>query len=319
MHPAHHSVIARIVTLVPGLFGLVLAHGGASAQARTLRIDNHSKLVQTLMERHRPGTRYRIGAKLRAKGDLDADWITIRNATLLRQLTWLRSLSLSRASVPGFVFLKNLGRLERLDLSKTRITSLGPLARLTRLRQLDLSSTGVRDVRPLAKLTSLMDLRLSETRVRDLTSLHSFTLARLELGSPKMARPPNLSTLTVDTLVITDAGPRPDLTPLARARIGKLVLDATGVKQLRGLEKNKTLQVISLRQTQVTLQTIRALLTQNRALQIITPKGRTVGRVITWVRTPPRVSDYPCLQGQGPCTRETFAPKRQPIVRWIAP
>jgi len=310
---------ARAMTLVPGLFLLVSGLGGSSLQARTLRIDNHSKLVQTLMERHRPGTRYRIGSVLKAKGDLDADWIAIRNVTLLGQLTWLRSLSLSRATVPSFTFLKRLKRLERLDLSKTRISSVRPLTGLTRLRQLDLSSTRVHDLRPLAKLASLMDLRLSETRVSDLTPLRLVSLARLDLGSPRMVRPPNLSTLSVDTLVITDAGPRLDLTPLARARIDKLVLDATAVKQLRGLAKNSSLQVISLRRTPMKIQTIRALLAQNRTLQIITPKGRTVGRQITWVRSPPRLSNYPCLQGQGPCTRESFGQERRRVVHYITP
>lgn len=316
MGKAHHS-IAR--ALVPGLFLLAQGLGGSYAQARTLRIDDHSKLVQTLMQRHRPGTRYRIGSTLRAKGDLDADWIAIRNTTLLRQLTWLRSLSLSRATVPGFAFLKRLTRLERLDLSKTRISSVRPLAGLTRLRQLDLSTTRVKDLGPLVRCTSLMDLRLSETRVRDLTALRSTTLARLELGSPKMTRLPNLSTLAVDTLVITDAKPRLDFAPMVQAQVTRLVLDASGVQHLGGLAKHPTLRAISLRRTRVTLQTIRALLKKNRTLQVVTPKGHTVGRVISWVQARPRLSNYPCLLGTGACTRETFGWERRRIVRWIAP
>jgi len=319
MDKVRRKAIARALALVPGLILLAQGLGGADAQARTLRIDDHSRLVRTLMQRHRPGTRYRIGARLRAKGDLDADWIAIRNTTLLRQLTWLRSLSLSRATVPGFAFLKRLIRLERLDLSKTRISSVRPLAGLTRLRQVDLSSTRVRDLSPLVRCTSLMDLRLSETRVRDLSVLRSTTLSRLELGSRKMTRLPNLSILVVDTLVITDAKPRLDFTPMAKAQVTRLVLDATGVTQLKGLASHPNLRAISLRRTRVTLQTIRALLKKNRALQVVTPKGRTVGRVVQWVQARPRLSNYPCLLGTGACTRETFGWERRRIVRWIAP
>jgi hypothetical protein len=321
MGKAHHSVTARAraLALMPGLFVLVQGLGWSGAQARTLRIDDHCKLVQTLMQRHRPGTRYRIGSKLRAKGDLDADWIAIRNRTLLRQLTWLRSLSVSRATVPGFAFLKRLTKLERLDLSKTRISSVRPLAGLTRLRHLDLSSTRVRDLGPLVRCTSLMDLRLSETRVQDLTALRSTTLARLVLGSPKMVRLPKLGSLAVDTLVITDAKARLDFTPLAQAQVTRLVLDATGVKQLRGLANHPTLRVISLRRTRVTLQTIRALLAKNRTLQVVTPRGRTVGRVIEWAPARPRLSNYPCLLGLGACGRETFGWERKKVIRWIAP
>lgn len=319
MVKSRHQVAIGTLALLPGLLALVMALEGSDVQARTLRIENHSKLVQTLMKRHRPGTRYRFGSALRAKADLDADWITIRNTTLLRQLTWLRSLSLSRAKVPSFAFLKRLTRLERLDLSKTRISSLRPLAGLTRLRQLDLSSTRTKDVGPLARCTSLMDLRLSETRVQDLSALRATVLDRLELGSPKMNRLPNLSTLAVHTLVITDAKSRLDFSSLALAQITRLILNATGVTQLKGLAKHPTLRTLSLRRTRVTKKTIRALLKQSRSLQIITPKGRTVGTVVDWVQARPRLSNYPCLTGTGPCTRETFGHERRPVLRYIAP
>lgn len=305
--------------LAVGLAVLIAGLGTPDARARTLRIDSHSKLVQTLMQRHRRGTRYRIGAALRTRAELDADWIAIRNTTLLRQLTWLRSLSLSRATVPGFAFLARLKRLERLDLSKTRISSLRPLAGLTRLRQLDLTATRVKDLRPLVRCTSLMDLRLSETPVQDLTALGAITLARLELGSSKMTRLPKLSNLAVDTLVITDAKPGLDFTPMAPAQVTTLILDATGVTHVKGLAGHPTLRAISLRRTRVTLPTLRALLKKNRTLQIVTPKGRTVGSVVRWLPARPRLSNYPCLTGQGACTRETFGWERRRVLRWIAP
>jgi len=305
--------------LAVGLAVLFVGLPSPDAQARTLRIDTHSKLVQTLMQRHRRGTRYRFGPALLAKGDLDADWIAIRNTTLLRQLTWLRSLSLSRATLPGFAFLKRLKRLERLDLSKTQISSLRPLAGLTRLRQLDLSATRVKDLRPLVRCTSLMDLRLSETPVQDLSALRTTTLARLELGSSNMTRLPKLSTLAVDTLVITDAKPGLDFAPMAQAQVTTLILDATGVIQVKGLAGHPTLRAISLYRTRVTLRTVQALLKKNRTLQIVTPKGRTVGSVVRWLPTRPRLSNYPCLNGQGACTRETFGWERRRVLRWIAP
>ena len=318
MAGTRHKVAVGALALVPGLVALMLV-AEDDAQARTRTIDTHAKLVQTLMQRHRPSTRYRFGAALRAKADLDADWITIRNTTLLRKLTWLRSLSLSRATVPSFAFLKRLKRLERLDLSKTRISSVRPLAGLTRLRQLDLSSTRIKDVGPLARCASLMDLRLGDTRVRDLSALGAATLSRLELGSSKMTRLPKLSTPAVHTLVITDAKSRLDSTPLAQAQVTRLILNATGVTHLKGLATHPTLRTISLRRTRVTLKSIRALLKKNRSLQIITPKGRTVGTILAWIQARPRLSNYPCLTGTGPCTRETFGYERRPILRWIAP
>lgn len=271
------------------------------------------------MERHRAGTRYRFGARLRAAADLDADWIVIRNGPLLRSLTWLRTASFSRATLPGFAFLQLWKDLRGLDLSKTRIRSLRPLSGLQHLRELDISATAVNDLRPLSKLKSLMDLRLSETRITDLSPLKLMALARLELGASRMTRLPRLSTLAVDKLVITDAAAHLDFSPLAKARITHLVLDATAVTRLKGLASHPTLAGISLRKTRVTLGTIRRLLKKNRSLQVITPKGRTVGQVVRWVRARPRLSNYPCLLGTGACRTQTFGWERRRVIHWIAP
>jgi hypothetical protein len=77
--------------------------------------------------------------------------------------------------------------------------------------------------------------------------------------------------------------------------------------------------VISLRKTRVDLKSIRALLKANNTLQVITPAGRTVGRVIQWVQTRPRLSNYPCLLGTGACHRETFGWERRKVVQFILP
>ncbi len=304
---------------MPGLFLLVMGLESPSATARTVHIDTHAQLVKRLMQRHRAGTRYRFGTRLRVAADLDADWIVIKNTVLLRQLTWLTSASLSRATLPGFGFLKRWKNLQRLDLSKTRIRSLKPLAGLTRLRELDISGSRVRDVRPLAKAANLMELRLGDTRITDLRPLQHMALSRLELGSTTMARLPRLGTLAVDRLVITDAKANLDFRSLATAQITRLVLDSTGVTQLRGLAKHPTLRVISLTRTRVALQAIRKLCKANQALQVITPKGRTVGRTIHWMRARPKLSNYPCLTGTGACSRETFGWERRKVIRWVSP
>ncbi|MFH2009313.1 MAG: hypothetical protein ABI333_22170 [bacterium] len=299
---------------------LLIGLRGDEAEARTLVIDNEKQLVTALMRPHRAGTRYRFGASMLAKGELEADWVTLRNNVLLKRLTWLRALSLRRSKVPSFGFLRHLTRLERLDLAQTRIRSLKPLARLRALRLLDLSATPVQSLKPLQGCGALSELRLGDTRVSDLSPLKGRFLHRLALGRSGMKRLPRLGDLAgVDTLIITEGAASLELLPLLKLHLTALVLDDSRVTGIAPLSGHPHLRTLSLRRTMVSLPAIRALLAKNRHLRIITPKGRAVGQVVVWVKVAPRISQYPCLTDTGSCPREYFGPQRRPVYRWIDP
>ena len=64
---------------------------------------------------------------------------------------------------------------------------------------------------------------------------------------------------------------------------------------------------------------IRAFLSRTRQVEVITTKGKRVGRTVVWVRVAPRPSDYPCLMGTGACPTERFGPRLHPRYHWVDP
>ena len=300
--------------------GLLALFGPAPrAAARTVNVPDHATLVRLLLQPAPAGARYRFGAKLVARGEVDAEWLVIRNRRLLRRLTWVHTLSLHRARVPSFAFLRRLKLMERLDLRRTSIRSLAPLRGLTRLHELDLADTRVQDLGPLRALSDLEVLDLSGTRVTDLTPLRGRHLERLGL-SPRGSALPDLSPLSsIGRLRLRRAGPRTDFSGLKRVRVQELVLDGTRVRDLGALAGHPTLQRLSLRHTRVPLSAVRQLLRKAPGMTVILPDGRTVGRVLVWIRVAPSPGSYPCLIGAGECARETYGPQRRPTYRFVMP
>lgn len=304
------------------LLGLALCLGAAapSARARTVDVPDHDTLVRLLLRPHAPGVRYRIGPGLAAREELDAEWLRLRNMALLRQLGFVRTLSLRRATVPSFGFLLAMPRLERLDLSRTAIRSLAPLARAVGLTELDLADTPVIDLRPLARMRHLRELDLSGTAVTDLSPLAGRRLRRLTLGRPGRWSLPDLSRLgAVGTLTLRHVVPGLDLAPLRRVRLAELALEGTTVRDLSALAAHPTLDRLSLRRTRVSVAAVRALLRRSPALRVVMPDGRVVGRVTVFREVAPDPRDYPCLVGAGPCLSESFGPQRVRATRFVMP
>jgi Leucine-rich repeat (LRR) protein len=325
MRRARHGELLGIPARWLGLLALGAALGVALgmapvAHARTVDIPDHDALVRLLLGPHVPGARYRIAPALAARGELDAEWLRIRNRALLAQLGFVRTLSLRRATVGSFAFLSRMPRLERVDLSRTVIRSLAPLGRASTLRELDLADTSVTDLTPLAGLAGLEELDLSGTRVTDLTPLRGRGLIRLTLGRAGPWALPDLRPLgAVTTLTLRHAPAGLDLAPLRALRLAELVLDGTAVRNIAALAAHPTLTRLSLRHTGVPVASVRALLGRSPGLRVVMPDGRVVGRVVVWRRVAPDPADTPCLVGQGECTREAFGPRLVPSHRFVMP
>ncbi len=305
--------------LILGSGLLALLGPAPRAAARTVNVPNHATLVKLLLRPAPAGVRYRFGARLVARGEVDAEWLVIRNRRLLGRLTWARTLSLHRARVPSFAFLRRLKLLQRLDLRRTSIRSLAPLRALTRLRELDVADTRVRSLAPLKGLVELEVLDLSGTRVTDLSPLRGRHLERLTLA-PRGSALPDLTPLSsIGRLRLRRARPRTDFSSLKRVRVQELVLDGTRVQSLGALADHPTLQRLSLRHTRVPVSAVRRLLRKAPGMTVILPDGRTVGRVLVWIRVAPSPGSYPCLIGAGECARETYGPQRRPTYKFVMP
>lgn len=306
--------------LVLGLGAFWLLGGSAPARARTTTIQDHRGLLRSLLSPHRAGTRYRFSKRVKARGELDAEWMVLRNRPLLRSLTWLRTAALHRARVASFSFLSRWKGIERLDLSKTRLQSLRPLRGLKRLVELDVSETAVRNVAPLTGCPALSRLDVAETRVTDLTPLKGRRLDRLVLGRPGMTRLPRVEGLgRIGVLKVRRAAAGLDLGRLQKVQVEQLVLDRTPIRTLKGLSGHPTLSRLSLRGTRVPRAAIRAFLTMNRSVTVVTPAGKLVGRIVVWVKVAPNPLDYPCLTGIGECAEERFGPSLRPRYHWVDP
>jgi len=308
----------RIVTLCALV--LLVTGGAVPASARVQVLRDHDALLGALLRPHRAGTRYRFGPRLTDLADLSAQSITLQNRALLGQLGFLRTLSLHRSRVGDLRPLATFRRLERLDLGHTDVRSVAPLAALPRLAELSLAFTSVTDLAPLRRCVALRALDLTGTAVPDLSALAGLTLDRLTLGRRGPGPLLDASPLAaVDTVIVAEAPPGVDLTPLARVKVRRLVLDGQPVRSLRGLEGHATLAELSLRRTAVPVAEVRALLRASPRVAVVLPDGRRVGRTITYVLVRPDPRDFPCLRGGPPCESDYFGPVKRPVERFVMP
>ncbi len=108
---------------------------------------------------------------------------SIKDCSVLKNLTSLQSLDLSNNQISDISFLKGLTSLQSLDLSVNQISDISFLKGLTSLQSLDLSNNQISDISFLKGLTSLQSLDLSYNQISDISFLKGLTsLQSLDLS-----------------------------------------------------------------------------------------------------------------------------------------
>lgn len=100
----------------------------------------------------------------------DLSGATIADASALRELTGLTSLSLAESNI-DLSLIAGMTGLKTLNVSDQPCVDLSPLAGLTEMQELYLNSAQVSDLSPMAGMTGLQVLTLYNSTVTDLSLL----------------------------------------------------------------------------------------------------------------------------------------------------
>jgi Leucine-rich repeat (LRR) protein len=175
------------------------------------------------------------------------------DASVLRELRKMTSLTLSLTTGGDISALSELKNLTYLDLSGPAVTDVSPLKDLTRLTFLDLSGTQVRDISALRDLTALTSLNLGFTRVDDISALKALeSLTFLDLTAAEVAdmsvlkNMKNLTSLELKRTQVSDLSALRELSSLAY-----LTLRTTPVSDLTPLRNLTLLTALDLSDTDV--------------------------------------------------------------------
>lgn len=201
--------------------------------------------LETLIAAYQPIADITPLSKLEKLRKLNLDGARIETLEPLRNLTELRSLSLSFAGgINRLEPIKDLDELEQLFLNGLSINDLGPLINLDKLKELGLRETQIHDLGPIIYLDSLTVLDVAMTQIHDLKPLSGLKdLVWLNLSHTQfedlepIGNLENLKDLFIESTRISDLSPLKNLHDLE-----VLVFRYSGVTQLEPLKDLDALQ-----------------------------------------------------------------------------
>jgi internalin A len=166
---------------------------------------------------------------------------------LLRSLPKLTAVSLQNLGIYDISPLSQLN-LSWLDVSDNAINDVSPLMWLDTLRWLDIANNPIHDVSKLAVLNKLHSLYMGGNAITDLSQVYTLLKGL-----------PDLSTVRLDNLGISDVSPLASLTGLRSLKLNdNAVSDLSPLIKLDGLDDLELKRnPIDCAQQKTTLQAIR--------------------------------------------------------------
>ena len=170
---------------------------------------------------------------------------SVKDISLLKDLTNLTQLNLSGNGLTDISALKNLKNLTQLHLWNNQLTDISALKNLTNLTHLDLSHSQITDISALKGLTNLTQLNLGGNRLTNISALKGLTnLTQLNLGSNQLTDISalkgltNLMQLDLWDNKITDISALKDLTNLTQLDLsGNRITDISTLCSLKNLTR----------------------------------------------------------------------------------
>ena len=211
----------------------------------------------------------------------------------LGQLTNLRSLNLSRATVTDLAPIRNLTELVDVDISHTNILDLSPfkysdkleklkvdhtevsdisiIQKMPLLHYLDASATPVTDFTPIATTPELLQLNLEGTAIYDLSPLGNLAqLTELNISSTSIKDVSSLKGLTALGTLDLDSTRIANIEPLGGLeKLKVLHANHTLISDLKPLQKLPQLEKIYCDQTPITREVADAFMAANPKVLVV--------------------------------------------------
>lgn len=219
IRPRAVLITASIAALVLGLTTLLIARPHVQREALAEIFPDGALAACIADAMGAEGSDAKVTAhELTEIRSLDCTGASIGNLTGMERLTNLASLELWDNEVADLTPLSDLEKLGRLGLTNNTVADLTPLAQLPVLGDVGLSGNRINDLTPLAGMTSIHHLGLADNGITDVTPLADLDLLaeldlsrnRIEEASP-LAGLERLVRLTLTDNQITDPSPLGEL------------------------------------------------------------------------------------------------------------
>ena len=116
----------------------------------------------------------------------------------LKDLPWLKRLSISNNNIKDITILKYLPKLHKLAFSNNKIEDLSPLLTNKRLKFLFMKNNLVKDITPLCRLKTLKKIETNNNKISNISSIEELkdNLVFLDLENNNLKNAKNIQSLS---------------------------------------------------------------------------------------------------------------------------
>ncbi|SHI54044.1 leucine-rich repeat domain-containing protein [Lutispora thermophila] len=163
---------------------------------------------------------------------------------IIKNITGLKTLTISNTSISDFSALSSLSNLESLILDGNNIDDISFVKNLTKIKELNLSDNHIEDLTPISHLTNLTKLDITSNKVQDLTPIGNLKNLETLFAENNFIRNIeglksciNLKILSLDNNFITDISPLAYLDNITNLKLSdNLISDISAIRNMKKLE-----------------------------------------------------------------------------------